>query len=393
MSVDDFFFPLDANGQKATYLCGHSLGLQPKAAKAFTDAAMQSWAERGVEMHFSGPDPNLSYEDSLTPHMAAIVGASVEEVALLNTLSVNIHMLLASFYQPKGRKTKVLMEAPAFPSDQYAVETHLKQRGLEPKDHIIEISGDEQTWLLSNDAICAAIEKHADELALVFLGGVQYISGQVLDMSRITAVAKRCGVVVGWDLAHAVGNVELNLGEWKPDFACWCTYKYLNGGPGAVGGIYVQASHLADPDLPRLAGWWGYERGTRFLMQKGFKPEPNAYSFAQSNPPILALAPLKASLPMFTSAGLQNLRKRSLQLTGRLRQILLEHKGLEIITPEAESESGSMITLRHPRARALFAAMQAAGIVGDWREPGIIRLAPCALYSTMADVEAVGKVL
>jgi kynureninase len=321
------------------------------------------------------------------------VGGSEKEVALINTLSVNIHMLLASFYQPKGRKTKVLMEAPAFPSDQYAVETHLKQRGLAPSEHIIEIPTDEQTWLLSNDAICNAIEKHADELALVFFGGVQYISGQVLDMGRITAVAKRCGVVVGWDLAHAVGNVELKLSEWAPDFACWCTYKYLNGGPGSVGGIFVRADHLANPALPRLAGWWGYERSTRFLMQKGFKPEANAYSFAQSNPPILALAPLKASLPMFTLAGLENLRKRSLQLTGHLRQVLLEHKGLEIITPEAEAESGSMLTMRHPRARALFDAMQTAGIVGDWREPGIIRLAPCALYNTIADVEAVGKVL
>lgn len=372
-------------GRPVTYLCGHSLGLQPTAAAGFVQKELDRWAELAVDGHFTGNDPWMTYHESLAGPMAYLVGAAPEEVSIQNTLSVNIHLMLASFYRPQGNRVKVLMEAPAFPSDQYAVETHLRVRGQVPERDILEVQHAPKTYRLGTDQILSLIEKHADELALVFLGGVQYISGEVLDMAAITRACRERGIACGWDLAHAVGNVDLRLTDWDPDFAVWCCYKYLNGGPGTLGGLFVPRRHLG-PETPRLAGWWGYRKETRFKMAKGFDPVPTADGWALSNPPILAMAPLKASLPMFQEAGWENLRVRSRALVQQARQGLATVEGLEILTPDAP-ESGNMLTLYRPNARPLFDNLQAAGVVGDWREPGIIRVAFCPLYNSENDVD------
>ena len=373
------------NGQPVTYLCGHSLGLQPAHAHTYVQTELDRWAELAVEGHFVGDDPWMTFHESLAGPMGYLVGAQAGQVSIQNTLSVNIHLMLASFYRPAGKRVKVLMEAPAFPSDQYAVETHLKVRGQVPERDIIEVAHDPQTYLLGTDRILALIDRHQDELALVFLGGVQYISGEVLDMATITRACRERGIACGWDLAHAVGNVDLQLEAWDPDFAVWCCYKYLNGGPGTLGGLFVPTRNQG-PEVPRLAGWWGYKKETRFKMRKGFDPVPSADGWALSNPPVLAMAPLKASLPMFEAAGMPALRQKSRQMVQRARRGLAAQGGWQVFTPDA-AESGNMLTLFRPDARPAFDALMERNIIGDWREPGIIRVAFCPLYNTEADVD------
>ena len=383
--TETHFLKPTRNGQPVTYLCGHSLGLQPSHAADYVQLELDRWANLGVDGHFVGEDPWMTYHESLAIPMAYIVGATPAEVSIQNTLSVNIHLMLASFYRPAGKRTKVLMEAPAFPSDQYAIESHLRVRGLVPEAEIIEIPHDNQTYLLGTDRILNLINRHADELALVFLGGVQYISGEVLDMEAITNSCREKGIPVGWDLAHAVGNADLNLGTWSPDFAVWCCYKYLNGGPGTLGGLFVPERHWG-VETPRLAGWWGYKKETRFKMRKGFDPVPSADGWALSNPPILAMAPLKASLPMFQEVGMPTLREHSRALVQQVRMGLSQSEEWQIFTPN-DALSGNMLTLYRPEARPYFDRLQAENIVGDWREPGIIRVAFCPLYNTKEDME------
>jgi len=379
------------HGKPLTYLCGHSLGLQPSGAAHFVQKEMDRWAELGVEGHFKGDEPWTTYHQALAEPMGYLVGAAPDSVSIQNTLSVNIHLMLASFYRPAGKRTKVLMEAPAFPSDQYAVETHLRVRGLVPEAEIIEIPYNPATYALDEAQLLELIATHADELALVFLGGVQYISGQVLDMAAITHVCREKGIPIGWDLAHAVGNVRINLDAWQPDFAVWCCYKYLNGGPGTLGGLYVPERHWG-ATTPRLAGWWGYKAETRFKMQKGFVPILGADGWALSNPPILALAPLKASLPMFAEAGLDTLINKAQHMVHQARTSIEQIPGWQILTPPPP-QGGNMITLRPPGGRPTFDALLEHGVIGDWREPGIIRLAFCPLYNTVADVEKVVEIL
>ncbi len=390
VSTDDFIYP-SRDGKPVTYFCGHSLGLQPKNARHFVEEEMERWGRLAVDGHFRGEPAWIDFHEALAGPTAYLVGASSEqEVAVMNTLSVNIHLMLASFYRPQDKKKKVLMEAPAFPSDQYAIETHLRMRGIDPDVDVIEVGHHPETFLISDDEICQAIRDNCEELALVFLGGVQYISGQVLDMKRIAQTARECNVVVGFDLAHGVGNISLKMDEWGPDFAVWCCYKYLNGGPGTLGGLFIHKRHLPAHDMPRLAGWWGYRKDIRFKMAKGFKPTEGADSWALSNPPILAMATLRASLPMFQAAGMENLRATSRDLTGRLRRMFNAMPDATVLTPE---DSGCMLTIAHPRAQALFDHLQANNIVGDWREPGIVRLAPAPLYNTHQHLDVLENAL
>lgn len=390
MAYTDFLFP-HRNGQPLVYLCGHSLGLQPKNAGHFVQEEMERWASLAVDGHFTGSPAWMDFHNALAPASAYIVGAQNEnEVAVMNTLSVNIHLMLATFFNASGKKKKILMEAPAFPSDQYAVETHLSFLGQNPDEDIIEIPFNKENYLLNEDQICQTIIDRKDEIALVFLGGVQYISGQVLDMERIARTCQECDIICGFDLAHAVGNVQLKLSEWGVDFATWCCYKYLNGGPGTLGGIYINQRHLPGEHLPRLAGWWGYKRETRFKMTKGFVPTEGADGWALSNPPIIAMAPLRASLPMFQDEKIPDLIARSKTLTGQLREVFNQIPGAKIYTPE---NGGCMLTIAHPEARSLFEHFQKEGIIGDWREPGIIRLAPTPMYNTEDDIAAVKTAL
>jgi kynureninase len=384
-STDPHFLKPSHNGKPITYLCGHSLGLQPKDAAGYVQKELERWGALAVDGHFVGEDPWMTYHESLAAPMGYIVGAPAEEVSIQNTLSVNIHLMLASFYRPAGKRVKILMEAPAFPSDQYAVESHLTVRGFLPERDIVEVPYDPTDCHLGTERIVDLITQHSNELALVFLGGVQYISGEVLDMELITHTCRERGIAIGWDLAHAVGNVELDLHAWSPDFAVWCCYKYLNGGPGTLGGLFVPERHFG-PDTPRLAGWWGYKKQTRFKMAKGFDPIAGADGWALSNPPILAMAPLKATLPMFEVVGMATLREKSRAMIQKARRGLEALEGWHIFTPD-EPQSGNMLTLSRPNARPYFDALTQAHIVGDWREPGIIRVSFCPLYTTEDDVD------
>jgi kynureninase len=299
--------------------------------------------------------------------------------------------MLASFYRPNGKRTKILMESAAFPSDQYALETHVRFRGLVPEQELIEVQQDPDTFFVGTDKVLDLIAKHENELALVYLAGVQYLNGEVLDMERITRVCREKGIMIGWELAHALGNVDLDLHSWSPDFAIWCNYKYGNGGPGTLGGLFVPSRHWG-PETLRLAGWWGYKPDTRFKMQKGFIPAVGADSWALSNPPILSLAPLKASLPMFEQAGWANLRVKSKALLQKVRDSLAALPEWEILTPN-DPASGNMLVIKHPQGRAYYNRLMEEGVILDWREPGVIRFALCPLYNTTEDADKLLNIL
>ena len=383
-----------ASGQKGTYtyLVGNSLGLQPKVTAQYIQEAMQSWADLAVEGHFSGEYPYMYYHRLVAPGLAELVGASEEEVVAMNGLTTNLHLMLASFYQPKGTRTKILMEAGAFPSDQYAVETMVRWHGLDPEQHIIEVKPRSGQRHLEHEDILKAIETHGPEIALVMLSGVQYATGQIFDMKSITAAGQGVGAYVGWDLAHAVGNVKLELHDWNADFACWCTYKYLNSGPGGISGVFVHQRHAHDKDLPRLAGWWGHNEQERFLMKKGFDPMPGAQGWQHSNAPILLLATLRGSLHMVAAAGWQNLLdKQSAMRTFMLK--CLQRPGLEQVSLLTPMPGGCQYSLVVQGGKAVFHALKAQGVLGDWREPDIIRLSPTPMYNSFSDIETATRVL
>jgi kynureninase len=354
---------------------------------------LEKWQTLGVRGHFESDRPWLPYHELLTPTMAKIVGAQDDEVVVMNTLTVNLHLMMATFYRPTKTRNKILIESHAFPSDFQAVESQIQLHGFDPKEAVVTVPHGAESDLLSDDAICDLIEKHRDSLALVLLPGVQYYTGQFLDLQRITATAHRYNISVGFDLAHAVGNVPLQLHDWDVDFAVWCNYKYLNSGPGAVGGCFIHERHATDKSLPRMAGWWGHDKTTRFKMENRFDPIPTAEGWQLSNPPILSLAAILASLQVFDDAGgMGPLREKSLKLTGYFESMLNEMLGdqVTIITPKTTDQRGCQLSIEiatgNASGKAIHEKLEAAGADTDWREPNVIRAAPVPLYNSFEDV-------
>ncbi len=384
-----FFIPKAKAGHDCIYLCGHSLGLQPKTAGAYVEQELRDWAKLGVEGHFHASHPWMVYHRLLTQQTAALVGAHPAEVVVMNSLTVNLHLMMASFYRPTTERHKILVEGGAFPSDQYAAKSQIRFHGLDPASSLLELAPRDGETCMRDEDIEALIEREGDSIALILIGGVNYVTGQAFDMVEITKAGRRKGCVVGFDLAHAVGNIPLQLHDWGPDFAVWCNYKYLNGGPGCGGGCFVQERHARAWELPRLAGWWGHDETTRFEMGPDFRPMEGAEGWQLSNPPILALAALRASLEIFCEAGLERLRSKSLSLTGYM-QFLLDQQngtGFSLITPREGNRRGAQLSIRLPRGgRELCDQLAATGVIGDWREPDTFRIAAVPLYNSYQDV-------
>jgi kynureninase len=384
-----FLIPKTAAGSDCVYLCGHSLGLQPKTAAAYVEQELRSWAELGVEGHFHARNPWMPYHRLLTEQTAELVGASAEEVVVMNSLTVNLHLMMVSFYQPTPARHKIVIEGGAFPSDQYAVKSQIRFHGFDPAASLIELSPRQGESCLREEDIEELIESKAHEIALIMLGGVNYATGQAFDMERITRAGHKAGCVVGFDLAHAAGNLQLKLHEWGPDFAVWCSYKYLNGGPGCIAGCFVHERHARAWDLPRFAGWWGHNEATRFEMPPNFQPMPGAEGWQLSNPPIVSLAVLRASMDIFHEAGMQRLRAKSVLLTGYLEFLLnsISSQNFSIVTPSEPERRGAQLSIRILRnERSLCDRLAAEGFFADWREPDIFRVAPVPLYNSFCDV-------
>ena len=396
---DRFHFP-ELGTKELVYFTGHSLGLQPKSVRAAVELELDEWAKYGVEGHFHSTNPWYSYHELLTPPMAELVGAQESEVVCMNSLTTNLHLLFVSFYRPTPQRYKIISEAKMFPSDRYLLETQARFHGFEPDDAIVEIAPREGERLIREEDILAAIETHADELALVFFGGVNYFTGQLFNMPRLTAAAHAAGAIAGFDLAHAAGNVPLLLHDWGVDFAAWCSYKYLNASPGNVGAIFVHERHGDNPDLPRFGGWWGHDKETRFQMKSGFQPMTGAEGWQLSNAPILGMSAMKASLDVFAETGMPALRAKSEKLTGYLEYtigLLAEEfpdAEISVITPRDPSQRGCQISMDVAgRERKLFDDMIATGVIADFREPCVIRMAPVPLYNSFEDVFTFGRVM
>lgn len=396
---EQFIFPKH-EGKEVIYLTGNSLGLQPKSVAAYIQQELDDWGKLGVEGHFQAKHPWMPYHEIFTKQLAALVGAKETEVVAMNQLTVNIHLLMASFYRPTKQRYKIICEAKAFPSDQYALESQAIHHGLNPEDVIIEVNPREGEHLIREEDILQAIEQHADELALVFIGGVNYYTGQLFNMKNITSAAHNAGAYAGFDLAHAAGNVRLALHDWDVDFACWCSYKYLNSGPGGVSGVYIHERHATNTSLPRLAGWWGHDKQTRFLMEKGFHPIPTAEGWQLSNAPVLSMAAHKASLDIFEQAGWERLHAKREKLSNYLHELLRElnasslEKVIEVITPSDPEQRGcqvSMLMLKD--GKKIFNELTAKGVIADWREPNVIRIAPVPLYNSFEDVYRFATIL
>ncbi|AFC86424.1 kynureninase [Frateuria aurantia] len=375
------------------YFCGHSLGLQPRQTAAELQQELQDWASLGVEGHFKGRRPWLDYHRRLTRPLAGLVGARDDEVVAMNSLSVNLHLLMVSFYRPTAERPAILIEAGAFPSDRYAVESQIRFHGLDPAKALIELHPDQADGSFSDQAICEAFAEHGPKLALALLPAVQYRTGQAFPLADISRWAHAQGCLVGFDLAHAVGNLDLQLHASEVDFAVWCSYKYLNAGPGSIGGAFVHQRH-AQTDRPRFAGWWGQQQATRFQMGDRFEATPGAEGWQLSNPPIFAMAPLLASLELFQAVGMTALREKSIRLTGYLEWLIDTELAdvVQVLTPRDPRRRGAQLSLRvlggRDQGRALFEHLSDGGIIGDWREPDVIRLSPVPLYNRYADCRA-----
>jgi kynureninase len=386
----EFLIPRNDDGSEQVYLCGNSLGLQPRATRDALLSELDDWQQLAVEAHFRGRHPWMPYHEFVRDDLAALVGALPHEVVAMNSLTVNLHLMMVSFYRPTPSRNAILIERNAFPSDHHAVESQIRFHGFDPADALIEVDPDLADGTLSQDAILRAIEQHGARIALVMLPGLQYLSGQAFDLAAITRAAHAQGCMVGFDLAHAAGNLHLQLHDCGCDFAVWCSYKYLNSGPGAVAGCFVHERH-ARADLPRFAGWWGHDQATRFRMGPEFVATPGADGWQLSNPPILALAPVRISLSIFRRAGMPALRTKSEQLTGYFDALIREHVDdlLAIATPRDPAQRGCQLSLRvkGPReaGRSLFEHLHARGIIVDWREPDVIRAAPTPLYNRRID--------
>ncbi|KQS28453.1 kynureninase [Pedobacter sp. Leaf194] len=397
---DRFLFPKHAD-KEFIYLCGNSLGLQPKVAKEVINRQLDNWANYAVEGWFDGAEPWMFYHKELKELMAPIVGANPIEVCPMNTLTVNLHLLLVSFYKPSGKRFKIIMEGGAFPSDQYAIESQVKFHGLDPNEAIIEVYPREGSDVLATEDIIAEIEKQGDEIALVLFGGINYYTGQWYNMAAITNAGHQVGAIVGWDLAHAAGNVPLKLHDWGVDFACWCSYKYQNSGPGGISGIFVHEKHFNNTSLNRFAGWWGYKEDKRFLMEKGFIPESGADGWQISCSQVIPMALYHASLGIFREAGfIEPLRAKSISLTAYLEFIVNEvNKEIgiaqyKIITPGNPSDRGAQLSIiAKEKGKLIFDGLVENHVLGDWREPNVIRLSPVPLYNSFQDIYQVGRIL
>jgi len=396
---EQFYIPV-INGRESIYFTGNSLGLQPKTTQDYVLNELEDWANFGVEGHFHAVNPWFSYHEIFPQQLSKIVGAKPEEIVVMNQLTVNLHLLMTSFYRPSKERFKVICEAKAFPSDQYAIESQVKLHGLDPETTIIEVHPREGEHSLHTDDIIATIQQHGNSVALVLFGGVNYYTGQVLDMPAICKASHDVGAYCGFDLAHAAGNVELHLHNWNVDFACWCSYKYLNSGPGGVAGVFINKKHITNTELPRLAGWWGYEKATRFKMEKGFKPIETAEGWQLSNAPILSMAAHKAALDLFEDAGMENLIAKGKLLSSYLFFIIDEinagskNKVIEIITPRHDKERGCQVSLLMiEKGKEVFDALKQHGVLADWREPNVIRVAPVPLYNTFMDVFTFGQIV
>ncbi|GAB2519990.1 kynureninase [Lysobacter humi (ex Lee et al. 2017)] len=387
---DEFLIPR-FEGAPMAYFVGNSLGLQPRGARAHVETVLRKWEDEAVEGHFTGDAQWMTYHELVREPLARLVGAEPVEVVAMNTLTVNLHLLMVSFYRPTAARRAILIEAGAFPSDRHAAWSHLGARGFDPATDLIEVEPDLPGGLFSMAAIERAIDANRERLALVLWPGVQYRTGQAFDLPEVARLAKAAGAACGFDLAHAVGNLDVQLHDSGADFAAWCHYKYVNSGPGAVAGAFVHARH-ANADLPRFAGWWGHDATSRFRMGPDFVPAPGADGWQLSNPPILAMAPLRASLELFDRAGLPALRAKSRSLTGYLEQLIDARLSgvLDVLTPRDPGRRGCQLSLRvhggRERGRALFDHLAARGVLGDWREPDVIRISPTPLYNTHADV-------
>src|SRR5438309_9086075 len=399
---EKFHLPLGKDGKPLIYFAGNSLGLMPKAARQVVGQELDDWAKLGVDAHLEAKTPWYTYHETLREPTARMVGAKPVEVICMNSLTVNLHLMMATFYRPTKSRFKILMEDPAFPSDTYAIKTQIIHQGLDPKDALILARPRSGEFTVRTEEILDLMEKHADELAVVLIGGVNFFTGQLFDIPTITAAARKHGITVGVDLVHAIGNVPLSLHDWNIDFAVWCSYKYLNAGPGAVAGAFVHERHATNTNLPRLAGWFGNDPNTRFRMhlEPEFIPVPSADGWQISNPPILSMAPLRASLAIFGAAGMDALRQKSIKLTNYL-QFLLEpepdgqsKKQYTIITPRQADQRGcqlSILVREHPKE--LFTKLEAADVKCDFREPNVIRAAPTPLYNTFHEVWRFANIL
>jgi len=383
---NEFIFPKTATGENVLYFCGNSLGLQPKATKNYINEELDKWGNLAVEGHFNSDKPWKYYHKLSQPILAAMMGAMPDEVIPMNNLTVNLHLMLVSFYRPQPNRYKIIVEAGAFPSDQYAFESQVRFHGYDPDAAIIELFPRPGERTLHTEDIIARIEEEGDSVALVCMGGINYLTGQVFDMGQITQAAHKVGAFVGFDLAHAAGNIPLNLHDWGTDFAVWCTYKYMNSGPGSVAGAFVHEKHATDTTLPRFAGWWGYEESTRFLMKKGFIPMKGAAGWQLANQNILSNAAHQASLDIFSRTSMLELRAKSELLTGYLEYLInqVTTLGIQIITPSYAR--GAQLSMVVDSGKEFFNYLMDNGVIGDWREPDVIRLAPAPLYCSFADV-------
>lgn len=386
------------NGREAIYFTGNSLGLQAKKARQYANEEFDDWATFGVEGHTDSRRPWLHYHEFFTKPLAKIVGAKPEEVVAMNGLTTNLHLLMVSFFKPQGKRKKILCEGKAFPSDQYALRSQLRFHGLEESD-LIELKPDPETELITDERVLQAIEGHGDEIALVMLGGMNYYTGQFFDMETITRKGQEAGAIVGWDLAHAAGNVILKLHDWNVDFAAWCGYKYLNSGPGGVSGVFVHERHHGQTDIPRFEGWWGHDKATRFKMPDEFKPIPTAEAWQLSNAPVFAMTPLLASLELFEQAGMERLREKSIKLTGYLEFVINEVRNntgvpLKVLTPDDQAKRGAQLSVVVPEVgKKVFDRLTKNGVIADWREPDVIRMAPVPLYNNFEDIYRFGQIL
>lgn len=396
---EKFHLPLGKDGKQLIYFAGNSLGLMPKSARQLVDQELDDWAKLGVDAHLGAKTAWYTYHEPLREPTARIVGAKPVEVICMNSLTVNLHLMMATFYRPTESRFKILMEDPAFPSDTYAIKTQIRHHGLDPKNALVLASPRKNEFTVRTEDVVDLIEKNRDSLAIVWLAGVNFFTGQLFDMPAITKAAQKHGITVGFDLAHAAGNVPLTLHDWNVDFAVWCTYKYLNAGPGAIGGAYLHERHATNTKLPRLAGWFGNDPNTRFQMQlePEFIPVASADAWQVSNPPIFSMAPLLASLSIFDEAsGVERLREKSEKLTGYL-EFLLSNAGSKrysVITPADANARGCQLSiLAHENPKELFKELQAAGVKCDFREPNVIRVAPTPLYNTFHEVWRFAKIL